>query len=106
RARASVRARSVCAASAADAIPATTATIVGKDARRSEDRLAIDIRWYRHAEVLQHGRRDIDDVQVAVRQGPVRDDGAGGALVVERPVIAGPLLHVRIHEAGRRAAKR
>ena len=40
-----------------------------------EDRLAIDIDWYRHAEVLQHRRRDVDDVGVVAR----RADGSRSA---------------------------
>ena len=44
-----------------------------------EDRLAIDITGYRHAEVLQHGRRDIHDVRAA--------RPASGRLEISTPAV-------------------
>ena len=61
---------------------------------------------YRQAEVLQHGRRDVHDRAARRQRRAVRDQRAGGRLVVVRAMVAGPLLHVRVDDARRRAAER
>src|SRR5437870_1660919 len=83
-------------------------TYVGSGFSRTlEERFAIDIPGYRQSKVLQYRRRDVDDLGVVGRRDRLRrDERARRRLVVERPVVAGPLFHVRIHEAGRRAAER
>src|SRR5438094_279888 len=83
RACASARARSVCAALEAEAArKAKTAKAALKD------RLPIYIRRYRHAEVLQHGWRDVHDIDAARVDLAARDERARGLLVVVRPVVA------------------
>src|SRR6476661_3438336 len=71
----------------------------------SEQWLAIYIRRYRQAEILQYRRGQIDD-SCWLLDRPVRDQGAGCLLVVEGAVVARPLLHVRINDAGWRPAER
>src|SRR5205807_7594981 len=71
-----------------------------------EQRFPIDIRRYRHAEIFEHRRRDIDDARAGHVDRAARDQRARGLLVIEGAVIARPLLLVRIDDPCRRSAER
>src|SRR5438034_1216087 len=64
----------------------------------SEQRSSIDVLRDRHAEIPEDGRGDVDDLRGLAFDLPARDEDAGSRLVVVRPVVAAPLLHVRVDD--------
>ena len=68
--------------------------------------LAVDAFGNRDAEVLEYGRRDVDDVGRGRGDRTIGDQHTGRGLVVEAAVVARPLLVVVVDDALGCAAER
>src|SRR6516164_8405788 len=87
--------------------PAPTVLLKAWTRDRSKDRPAIDVRGDRQAEVAEHGRGNVDNVQgPSLCDRAVRHTCTRRRLVIERAVVAGPFLHVRVDAPRRRSAER